>query len=98
MEITKEYFDERMSALTTDVKAATAGLAAVKEAMATKDDLRAAEERANENLAAMETRLKAHAEGLQADLAGMIERTVNVSDRVAKLEGDVAAIKHALHI
>ena len=42
--------------------------------------------------------LKAHAESLQAELAGMIERSVNVSQRVEKIESDIRAIKQALHL
>jgi phage shock protein A len=42
--------------------------------------------------------LKAHAESLQAELAGMIERSVNVSQRVEKVESDIRAIKQALHL
>jgi hypothetical protein len=32
------------------------------------------------------------------NLAGMIERTVNVSERVERLESDIRIIKQALHI
>jgi hypothetical protein len=42
--------------------------------------------------------LKAHAEHLQSELAGMIERSVNVSERVKRLESDVKMIKQALHL
>jgi maltodextrin utilization protein YvdJ len=42
--------------------------------------------------------LKAHAESLQAELAGMIERSVNVSQRVERIESDIRAIKQALHM
>jgi dynactin complex subunit len=78
--ISKEYFDEHMSALTRNISA-------IKETMTTKDDLQKTE-----------ARLKDHAKELQAELAGMIERTINVSGRVEGLEHDVAAIKQALHM
>jgi hypothetical protein len=52
----------------------------------------------DEKIAGQTKDLKAHADSLQAKLADMIERTVNVSNRVAQLEQDVTASKHALHI
>jgi hypothetical protein len=76
--ITKEYFDEHMSALTMHVNA-------LKETMASKDDLK--------NLATKNDLHEAVAE-----LAGIIERTINVSGRVEQLEQDMTAAKEALHI
>jgi hypothetical protein len=55
--------------------------------LATKDDL-----------TRQTAELKAYADDKQTELAGMIERTINVSARVERLEQDIVAIKHALHI
>ena len=52
----------------------------------------------DERLDAQTKELKAYADEKQAELAGMIERTINVTSRVGRLEQDMAAVKQALHI
>jgi hypothetical protein len=59
--------------------------------LATKADL-------DERLVAQTKELKRYTDEKQAELAEMIERTINVTSRVGRLEQDVAAIKQALHI
>jgi hypothetical protein len=59
--------------------------------LATKADL-------DERLAAQTKELKAYADEKQADLAGMIERTINVTSRVDRLEHDIQDIKRALNL
>ena len=52
----------------------------------------------DERLDAQTNELKAYADEKQSELAGMIERAINVTSRVGRLEQDMAAVKQALHI
>jgi len=52
----------------------------------------------DEKLDAQTKELKAYADEKQAELAGMIERTINVTSRVERLEHDIQDIKRALDI
>ena len=50
------------------------------------------------DLAAQTKELKAYADEKQAELAEMIERTINVTSRVERLEHDIQDIKRALNL
>lgn len=52
----------------------------------------------DEALKGLETRLIAHADEKQAELARMIERTINVTVRVERLEHDIQDIKRSLKL
>ena len=66
--LTKEYFDEKLSTLTDDITD-------IKQTMSTKQYL-------DGRLDAQTNELKAYTDEKQAELAGMIERTINVTSRV----------------